>query len=108
MINLFRKIKARIVKHRILETNGVFIPQIYTGHWEGISRKDNEYYKDLWFSTDEQLARCSSKTFDEANIRLQDHLDYLENKKRQEKEIIHLMQPEPKFWRILKRKQHDS
>jgi bifunctional N-acetylglucosamine-1-phosphate-uridyltransferase/glucosamine-1-phosphate-acetyltransferase GlmU-like protein len=105
--NIFKKIKARYLKYRILEIDGVFIPQVYSGYWEGIAR-DKDAFKNLWFTLDVQIDRCSSETFDEANVRLQDYLDSIETKKKQkeikETEIIHLMQADPKAWRILKRK----
>lgn len=98
--NLLQKIKDYYASYRILETQGVFIPQIYTFDWEGI-QVDKDY---TWYAFSTQVERCSFKTFDEANERLQAYLHYLDCKREFEKQIPHQVTKDPKAWRILKSK----
>ena len=90
-------------KYRIVEMANVFIPQAYESYWQGIDRGQNPrsvYINHLWLSDEAQIKECGWKTYEQANERLLEYLDYKESKIPK----IHKVTVEPKMWRILKRK----
>lgn len=95
----FRRLQSRRGGFRILETQGVFIPQYYTFDWEGIDVELDT----CWYNSETQVSRCSFKTFDQANRRLQKYLVTVEEEKKNfEKCKIHIVEKDPSFWTILK------
>lgn len=102
-MNLLSLIKQVILKPRILETRGIFIPQVYTEKgWLGI--RENSIF---WAATIFDTCRiCGVKTYDEANEILQDYLESQIHEKNYNKQKIHKMKTEPKVWRILKSKKN--
>jgi len=108
-MKLFNTIKNYLAQrrfdktYRIVEMNNVFIPQIHTYDWQAIDRgedPDDPYANQTWGSHDIQIRLCGWSTYEQANERLLQYIDY------QEKKIlkVHKVTVEPKAWRILKRK----
>lgn len=96
-MDFLTKIKAWYIGYRILEINGLFIPQSSHSYgWQGIDRESFE----TWMGFGVQLRHCTYNTYEEANERLLQYIDYKKNKGMK----IHSPTIEPKAWRILKKK----
>ena len=95
---MFTRLKAWYSGKRIIETGGVFIPQIRpTGSdWAGIMRIDHSIRIDMTG----QLIFCQFDTYEEANERLLEYFDEEERSKIK----VHAITKEPKAWRLLKNK----
>ena len=79
MTNLFFKFKRIFLKDRIIETRGVFIPQVYTVKgWRAVFPS-----RIYWSESMPDIANsCGRKTYDEANNIIQNFNDELKSEKK--------------------------
>jgi len=99
MINF---IKCLFTGKRILETEGYFVAQVYEFGvgWCGIDKRFM-----TWATRENIMNKCVHRTCQEANDRLLNYIEWRKEQKERSKKKVHLTEPVPRFWRLLRNKQ---
>jgi hypothetical protein len=69
---MFKTLKNLLSRKRVLEVNGLFIPQVLTPlGWAGVDKING--HKNEWLVFDMQLKHCTVNSLEEARTDLQDY-----------------------------------